>query len=161
MALIPTPNESRNTRLAPIMIAAIVFAIALIPLGAAWISGAGAKTVGHVELFTGAKAPAGTNPQLQPFGAPSGKPDYAVPPPPGQPTLVPTIGTKTTQRLYGKSPFEEAVSITQHIWPAALPETARNENNNVPDRPWGLTLVTPDDPLPAITAVPLLHFPDD
>ncbi|HEX4733069.1 MAG TPA: hypothetical protein VH247_01545 [Thermoleophilaceae bacterium] len=161
MALIPTPNQPRNARLAPIMIAAIVFAIALIPLGAAWISGAGAKTIGHVELFTSAKAPASANPQLKPFGAPSPKPDYAVPPPPGQPTLVPTIGTKTTQRLYGKNSFEEAVSVTQHVWPAALPENAPNENNNVPDRPWGLTLVTPDDPLTAITAVPLLHFPDD
>jgi hypothetical protein len=53
------------------------------------------------------------------------------------------------------------VSVTQHVWPAALPENAPNENDNDPDRPWGLTLVTPDDPLTAITAVPLLHFPDD
>jgi hypothetical protein len=36
-----------------------------------------------------------------------------------------------------------------------------NETNNVPDRPWGLTLITPDDPLTGISAVPLLHFPDD
>jgi hypothetical protein len=98
---------------------------------------------------------------MDPFGAPAAKPDYAVPSPPGQPTLVPTIGTKTTQRLYGSTPFEEAVSVTQHVWPAALPEDAPNENDNDPDRPWGLTLVTPDDPLTAITAVPLLHFPDD
>jgi hypothetical protein len=53
------------------------------------------------------------------------------------------------------------VSVTQHVWPAALPENAPNENNNDPDRPWALTLLTPDDPLTAITAVPLLHFPDD
>jgi hypothetical protein len=38
---------------------------------------------------------------------------------------------------------------------------APTENDNDPDRPWGLTLLTPDDPLTAITAVPLLHFPDD
>jgi hypothetical protein len=98
---------------------------------------------------------------MDPFGAPSSKPDYAVPSPPGEPTLVPTIGTKTTQRLYGANPFQEAVSVTQHVWPAALPLNAPNENNNDPDRPWALTLLTPDDPLTAITAVPLLHFPDD
>jgi hypothetical protein len=74
---------------------------------------------------------------------------------------VPTIGTKTTQRLYGANPFEEAVSVTQHVWPAALPENAPGESDNVPDRPWGLTLLTPDDPLTAITATPLIHFPDD
>jgi hypothetical protein len=38
---------------------------------------------------------------------------------------------------------------------------APTENDNDPDRPWGLTLLTPDDPLTAISAVPLLHFPDD
>ena len=143
---------------------AIIFgalAIALIPLIAAGIHSARASTVGKVKLVTTAKAPSSPNKQQDPFGAPSGKPDYSVPSPPGSPTLVPTIGTKTTQRLYGANPFEEAVSVTQHVWPAALPENAPNENNNDPDRPWGVTLVTPDDPLTAITAVPLLHFPDD
>ena len=162
MAPSKTRDRSRiPTKLTLIMIAGLVFAIALIPIGAAWISGAGAATIGHVGLFTHAKAPSGANAQLQPFGAPSGKPDYSVPPPPAEPTLVPTVGTKTTQRLYGSNPFEEAVSVTQHVFPAVLPENAPNENNNDPDRPWGLTLVTPDDPLTAITAVPLLHFPDD
>jgi hypothetical protein len=98
---------------------------------------------------------------LYPFGAPTGNGDFKVPPPPESPTLVPTIGTKTTQRLYGTNPFEEAVSVTQHIWPAVVPENAPTENDNDPDRPWALTLLTPDDPLTAITAVPLLHFPDD
>jgi hypothetical protein len=81
-----------------------------------------------------------------------------VPPPPEAPTLSPTIATKTTTRLYGADPFEEAISITQHIWPAALPE---NAPNLVPDRPRAVTLLTPDDPLTAITATPLIHFPDD
>jgi hypothetical protein len=98
---------------------------------------------------------------LYPFGVPTGNGDFNVPPPPEQPTLVPTIGTKTTQRLYGTSPFEAAVSVTQHIWPAVVPENAPTENDNDPDRPWGLTLITPDDPLIAITATPLIHFPDD
>src|ERR1019366_2616409 len=101
------------------------------------------------------------DPNLYPFGAPTGNGDFTVPAPPEEPTLVPTIGTKTTQRLYGANPFEEAVSVTQHVWPAALPENAPGESDNVPDRPWGLTLLTPDDPLTAITATPLIHFPDD
>jgi hypothetical protein len=118
---------------------------------------------GSTTTTTATAAPAAgkPDPNLYPFGAPTGNGDFKVPPPPEQPTLVPTIGTKTTQRLYGANPFEEAVSITQHIWPAALPENAAGENDNDPDRPWGVTLLTPDDPLTAITATPLIHFPDD
>jgi hypothetical protein len=81
-----------------------------------------------------------------------------VPSPPGDATLAPTIATKTTTRIYGANPYEEAVSVTQHIWPAALPESAPNL---VPDRPRAVTLVTTDDPLTAITATPIIHFPDD
>ena len=137
-------------------------AIVVVVLAAAGVFSAGATTGGQVKLESAATvSPPSPDAQTQPFGAPSAKADYSVPPPPGQPTLVPTIGTKTTQRLYGANPFQEAVSVTQHVFPAALPENAPNENNNDPDRPWGVTLVTPDDPLTAITAVPLLHFPDD
>jgi len=137
-------------------------AIALILLAAAHIHNGGSSAIGQVKLETAPTvAPPTPNPQTDPFGAPSAKPDYSVPPPPGQPTMVPTFGTKSTQRLYGADPFQEAVSVTQHVWTSALPENAPNENNNVPDRPWGLTLVTPDDPLTAITALPLLHFPND
>jgi hypothetical protein len=139
-----------------------VIAIVVIVLAAGGVYSSDAATIGEVKVAaTVTASPATPNPQTEPFGAPAGKPDYAVPSPPGAPTLVPTIGTKTTQRLYGENPFEEAVSVTQHVWPAALPENAPNENNNDPDRPWGVTLLTPDDPLTAITAVPLLHFPDD
>src|SRR5438128_3808957 len=99
--------------------------------------------------------------EQDPFGVPKGGAAIKDPAPPGEPTLAPQIATKTTTRLYGANPYEEAVSVTQHIWPAALPENAPNENNNDPDRPWGVTLVTPDDPLTAITATPLIHFPDD
>jgi hypothetical protein len=137
-------------------------AIVLIGLAAAGVFKARGSTVGHITLEPAATvSPSTPDPQMDPFGAPGAKPDFAVPPPPEQPTLVPTIGTKTTQRLYGADPFQEAVSVTQHVWPAALGENAPNENDNDPDRPWGVTLVTPDDPLTAITAVPLLHFPDD
>jgi hypothetical protein len=157
----------RNTRTPPRTRIAVVgggvaaVGLVLIVLAAAGVFSAGASTVGHVKLVTTAAAPQTPDSQTAPFGAPSGRPDYSVPPPPGEPTLVPTIGTKSTQRLYGANPFQEAVSVTQHVWNAVLPENAPNENNNVPDRPWGVTLVTPDDPLTAITAVPLLHFPDD
>ena len=110
--------------------------------------------LGAVVSASGAAA----DPNLYPFGEPSGGPAVKVPSPPGAPTLAPTIATKTTTRLYGADPFEEAVSITQHIWPAALPE---NAPDLVPDRPRAVTLLTPDDPLTAITATPLIHFPDD
>jgi hypothetical protein len=103
-------------------------------------------------------ASGGTDANLHPFGAPRGGQAINVPSPQGEPTLSPTIATKTTTRLYGANPFEEAVSITQHIWPAGLPE---NAPNLVPDRPRAVTLLTPDDPLTAITATPLIHFPDD
>ena len=78
--------------------------------------------LGAVVSASGAAA----DPNLYPFGEPSGGPAVKVPSPPGTPTLAPTIATKTTTRLYGADPFEEAVSITQHIWPAALPENAPN-----------------------------------
>jgi hypothetical protein len=118
-------------------------------------------SAGHAAAVGAALRGGKVDPNLYPFGAPTGNGDFKVPPPPEQPTLVPTIATKTTTRLYGANPFEEAVSVTQHIWPAVVPENDPTENDNVPDRPWGLTLVTPDDPLTAITAVPLVHFPDD
>jgi hypothetical protein len=56
-----------------------------------------------------------TDPNLYPFGAPSGGVAVKVPPPPGQPTLSPTYTTKTTTRIYGANPYEEAISVTQHI----------------------------------------------
>jgi hypothetical protein len=155
----PAPRRRRNLVAGAVLAAVAIAVVALAVVGA---YNAGPPTIGKVKLLaTPTLLPPTPNPQLQPFGATSGKPDYSVPPPPGQPTLVPTIGTKTTQRLYGADPFQEAVSVTQHVWPSVLPENLPTENNNVPDRPWGITLVTPDDPLTAITAVPLLHFPDD
>jgi hypothetical protein len=161
LGLISTPPRVR-TRIQAAGVGLGVVVIGLIVLAAAGVFSGGSTTIGQVHLMnTAATTPATPNAQMDPFGAPSSKADYAVPPPPGEPTLVPTIGTKTTQRLYGANPFQEAVSVTQHVWPAALPLNAPNENNNVPDRPWALTLLTPDDPLTAISAVPLLHFPDD
>jgi hypothetical protein len=139
---------------------AACLAVADVNAGAASAQATSASAV-RTTVVTAAARASGTDPNLYPFGAPSGNGDFKVPPPPGEPTLVPTIGTKTTQRLYGANPFEEAVSVTQHIWPAALPLNAPGGNDNVPDRPRAVTLLTPDDPLTAITATPLVHFPDD
>ncbi|HWE61217.1 MAG TPA: hypothetical protein VHB98_05860, partial [Chloroflexota bacterium] len=83
-----------------------------------------------------------------------------APAPPGEPTLMST-DTKYTTRLYGSNPYEEAVAVTQHVYTAALPLNTPNINNNDNDRPWGITLVTADDPIAGISAVPLIHFPND
>jgi hypothetical protein len=150
--------EGTRTRLGALVVGAV--GIVLIVLAATGVFSS-STALGDVSLVTKSVAPPSPNAQMDPFGAPKAAPDYSVPPPPGEPGLIPTVATKTTTRLYGANPFQEAVSVTQHVWPAALPENAPNENNNVPDRPWAVTLVTPNDPLTAITAVPLLHFPDD
>ncbi|MCW3031077.1 MAG: hypothetical protein JWM66_1210, partial [Solirubrobacterales bacterium] len=138
--------------------AAVVLAVGPSSFGAASTP---AVTPRAQPTSTAAAAPTATDPNVYPFGAPVGNGDYKVPSPPQEPTLVPTIGTKTTQRLYGADPFEEAVSITQHIWPSAVPLNAPSGNDNVPDRPRAVTLLTPDDPLTAITATPIVHFPTD
>jgi hypothetical protein len=158
-----TPQGTRN-KVVGAGIAGVV--ILLIVLAAAGVfSGGGSNNVGTVSAGAAPSTSTGTSSSptkaMFPFGKPSSKPDYTVPSPPGEPTMVPTIATKTTTRLYGADAFQEAVSITQHIWPAAVSTTAPTENNNDPDRPWALTLLTPDDPLTAITATPLIHFPDD
>jgi hypothetical protein len=95
-----------------------------------------------------------------PFGSPQGGVAVKAPPPPGEPTLSPAYTTKSTTRIYGSNPYEEAVSVAQHVWTSALPENvAANAANNA-DRTRAVTLVTTDDPLTAITATPLIHFPD-
>jgi hypothetical protein len=156
-----TPSQPKSRRLlGALPVALAVVAVILLAATGAF---SGSSTVGKVQLhLTAATTPAGGTPNAQqdPFGAPSG-PNYSVPQPPGETNLVPTFTTKTTTRLYGSNPFEEAVSVTQHIWPAALAENAPGGNDNVPDRPRAVTLLTPDDPLTAITATPLVHFPDD
>jgi hypothetical protein len=161
--LIPTETrpQTRYRAVAGGATALAVVVLAVIVLAAVGVFNGSPTTVGTVQLHLAANTtPAGATAQ-DPFGSPGTKTDYSVPSPPGESTLVPTIGTKTTQRLFGTNPYQEAVSITQHIWPAAIASNAPGETNNVPDRPWGLTLVTPNDPLTAITATPIIHFPDD
>jgi hypothetical protein len=80
------------------------------------------------------------------------------PPPPSQPTRA-NGDTKHTTRLYGKNAYQEAVSVTQLVYPADGPT---GEDTSFPDdRPRAVTLLTADDPLTAITASPLIHFPDN
>jgi hypothetical protein len=153
-----TRNKVLGTGIGAIVILAIV-------LAAAGVFSGSSNNVGTVSAGAAPSTSTGTSSSptaaMFPFGKPSSKPDYSVPSPPGEPTMVPTVATKTTTRLYGANPFQEAVSVTQHVWPAAVSTTAPTENNNDPDRPWALTLLTPDDPITAITATPLIHFPDD
>ena len=101
-----------------------------------------------------------TDKSLYPFGSPQGGVAVKAPPPPGEPTLAPAYTTKTTTRIYGSNPYEEAVSVAQHVWTSALPENVPANAANNADRTRAVTLVTTDDPLTAITATPLIHFPD-
>jgi hypothetical protein len=156
--LIPRTKAGARVRIAGLTVATVGIVLIVLAAVGAFSS---ASALGDVSLVTTSTAPQTPNAQMDPFGAPRAAHDFTVPSPPGEPGLIPTIATKTTTRLYGSNPYQEAVSVTQHVWPSALPENAPNENNNDPDRPWGLTLVVPDNPLPAITAVPLLHFPND
>jgi hypothetical protein len=80
------------------------------------------------------------------------------PPPPSQPNRA-NGNTKHTTRLWGKTPFQQAVAVTQLVYPADGPTGV--DTSYPDDRPRALTLVTPDDPLTAITATPLIHFPDN
>src|SRR4030081_1990372 len=86
--------------------------------------------------------------------------DFSQTPPPGQPSAT-VADTEHSTRLYGNNPYEEAVAVTRHTYTASQPVTAPTEKNNAADRPWGLTLVTPDDPIAAISAFELVHFPDN
>src|SRR5438309_582692 len=86
--------------------------------------------------------------------------DFSQTPPPGQPSAT-VADTEYSTRLFGNNPYEEAVAVTRHTYTASQPLTAPNEKNTAADRPWGVTLITPDDPIAAISAVELVHFPDD
>jgi hypothetical protein len=164
--LLPTRTRIRTriggAGLALVAIVLGMFASAGVFAGGTALAATNSNAEGEIHLTTAVKAsPSLKTSEMYPFGKPTEKPDFHVPSPSGSGSIVPTIDTKTTTRLYGNNPYQEAVAVTQHQWPAALPLNAPNENNNVPDRPWGLTLVTPNEPLTAITATPLVHFPDD
>jgi hypothetical protein len=163
MTRLPAPHWPKRRRLAAGASVSAVAALGL-GLGLPLSASATAHTAHPAAAKTAPKAAAAaatSTSSLYPFGQPPATPDYSVPPPPQDPNLVPTYTTKTTTRIWGTDPYQEAVSVTQHEWPAVIPLSNPSENNNVPDRPWGVTLVTPNDPITAISAVPLIHFPDD
>jgi hypothetical protein len=76
-------------------------------------------------------------------GAAQAAPADNPPAPPGQPSAL-VADTEYTTRLFGRSPAEEAIAVTRHVYTAALPPTAPGEANNASDRPWAVTLLTPD-----------------
>jgi hypothetical protein len=82
------------------------------------------------------------------------------PPPPGQPSSA-IADTEYTTRLFGASPAEEAIAVTRHVYTAALPPTAPGETNDASDRPWAVTLLTPDDEIAGISATEIIHFPNN
>jgi hypothetical protein len=108
-----------------------------------------------------ASAPAAPSASAPTSPSASGR-TFNVPSPPQSPGLIPTITTKTTTRIWGTDPFQQAVSVNQHLFPAALPSIPNTPTTpaTAADRPWAVTLVTPDDPLIGISATPLIHFPD-
>jgi hypothetical protein len=118
-----------------------------LPAGAAVVLAIGA-------LLTAGSAVAAA--QSTPVSSPD---DVALsPPPPSQPTRA-NGNTKHTTRLYGKDAYQEAVAVTQHVYPADGPTGV--DTSFPDDRPRAVTLLTADDPLTGITATPLIHFPDN
>lgn len=79
---------------------------------------------------------------------------------PGQPSAD-VANTRYTTRLFGKTPAEVAVSVTRHAFTATLPLSDPKTKDAHPDRPWSVILVTPDDPIAAISAAELIQFPNN
>jgi hypothetical protein len=117
-------------------------------------TGAAAVLASGALLFSASSAAAaGTF-----FATPDPGSSAESPPPPSQQTRA-NGDTKHTTRLYGRNAFQKAVAVTQLVYPANGPTGV--DDSFPDDRPRGLTLVTGDDPLTAITATPLIHFPDN
>ncbi|CAD6557491.1 hypothetical protein LMG28727_06391 [Paraburkholderia kirstenboschensis] len=93
-------------------------------------------------------------------GAAQAAPADNPPPPPGQPSAL-IADTEYTTRLFGRTPVEEAIAVTRHVYTASLPPAAPGEANKASDRPWAVTLLTPDDEIAGISATELIHFPDN
>jgi len=86
--------------------------------------------------------------------------DFCLSTPPGQ-TSAAVSFTEYSTRLPGDDPAQKAVCVTRHVYTATQPLSMTNEINTAADRPWAVTLVTPDDPIAAISAVEIVHFPND
>lgn len=83
---------------------------------------------------------------------------FTPPAPPGQPSAE-VANTRYTTRLFGSTPAEVAVSVSRHAFTAAMPLSDPKTKDTHPDRPWSVILVTPDDPVAAISAAELIQFP--
>ena len=132
--LIPTETRVR-AKARPLLAGAplAVAAVVVIVLAAAGVF-SGSSTVGQVQLhLTAATTPAGGTPNAEqdPFGAPTG-PNFSVPQPPGEANLVPTFTTKTTTRIYGANPYEEAVSVRSTSGRRRCPRTRRTRTTTSP-----------------------------
>jgi hypothetical protein len=86
--------------------------------------------------------------------------ELTPPAPPGEPSPL-VADTMYTTRLYGTDPAQEAVSVTRHTYPAAMPVSAPGETSRAPDRPWAVVLIDPNNEVAGISAAELIHFPDN
>src|SRR5690349_7388948 len=97
----------------------LVGGVAIVAAVAIWLALAN-RNAGAVELAAStttttrnaepvAPTPDAVDKNFYPFGKPKGGVAVKVPPPPTEPTLSPTYATKTTTRIYGADPYEEAV----------------------------------------------------
>lgn len=77
-------------------VSGIIGVVALVPgLGSRVLSASGeAAAVAPQAAPTTAAPPGAPDPNLYPFGVPAGGVGVQVPPPPGSPTLSPTIATR-------------------------------------------------------------------
>jgi hypothetical protein len=94
------------------------------------------------------------------IGVAQAAPANEPPAPPGQPSAL-VADTEYTTRLFGRSPAEEAIAVTRHVYTAAVPPMAPGEANDASDRPWAVTLLTSDDEIAGISATELIHFPNN
>lgn len=85
---------------------------------------------------------------------------FAPPAPPNQPSPD-VANTRYTTRLFGRTPAEVAVSVTRHAFTATLPADDPRQQDAASDRPWSVILITPDDPVAAISAAELIQFPNN
>jgi hypothetical protein len=67
-------------------------------------------------------------------GATQAAPADNPPAPPGQPSAL-VADTEYTTRLFGRSPAEEAIAVTRHVYTAALPPTRRAKPTTRPTAP--------------------------
>lgn len=85
---------------------------------------------------------------------------FTPPAPPAQPSSE-VANTRYTTRLFGSTPAEVAVAVTRDAFTATLPADDPRQQDAASDRPWSVILITPDDPVAAISAAELIQFPNN